>query len=61
MFIGNQVALVLTAGLPHHPHHFYAGEATTSWLGFWIFVASMVVVVAGWVAAAPLVWHRRAG
>jgi hypothetical protein len=34
--------------------HLYAGRTDGSWLGFWIFAASMVVVVVGWVAATPL-------
>jgi DMSO/TMAO reductase YedYZ molybdopterin-dependent catalytic subunit len=32
----------------------YAGRDDQSWIGFWIFAASMVVVIAGWVAATPL-------
>ena len=26
-----------------------------NWVGFWIFAASLVVIVIGWVAARPLV------
>jgi hypothetical protein len=33
--------------------HMYAGRDDHSWSGFWVFAASMVIVIAGWVAATP--------
>ncbi|PZS12893.1 MAG: oxidoreductase [Pseudonocardiales bacterium] len=54
LFIVIHVALVFTTGLLHNLNHVYAGRTDGSWVGFWIFAATMVVVVAGWVAATPL-------
>ncbi len=54
LFIVIHVALVFTTGLLHNLNHIYAGRTDGSWVGFWIFAASMAVVVAGWVAATPL-------
>ena len=34
-------------------NHIYAGRDDDGWVGFWIFAASMVVMVVGWVAATP--------
>jgi hypothetical protein len=33
----------------------YAGQDDVSWLGFGIFVVSLVVIVGAWFAARPLV------
>ena len=52
-FIVIHVALVFTTGLLHNLNHIYAGRNDASWVGFWVFAASMVVVVVGWVAATP--------
>ncbi len=52
-FIVIHVALVFTTGLLRNLNHIYAGRNDAGWVGFWIFVASMVVLVAGWVAATP--------
>ncbi|WP_433789670.1 hypothetical protein [Actinoplanes sp. CA-252034] len=35
-------------------NHIYARRDDAGWAGFWIFAASMVVVVVGWVTATPL-------
>ena len=53
VFIVIHVSLVFTTGLLVNLNHVYAGRTDHSWLGFWLFVASMVVVAAGWVAATP--------
>ncbi len=53
LFIVIHVALVFTTGLLHKLNHVYAGRTDGSWVGFWIFAATMAVVVAGWVAATP--------
>ena len=52
-FIVIHVALVFTTGLLHNLNHVYAGRDDASWVGFWVFAASMVIVVVGWVAATP--------
>ncbi|MEP7178764.1 MAG: molybdopterin-dependent oxidoreductase, partial [Pseudonocardiales bacterium] len=52
-FIVVHVALVFTTGLLHNLNHMYAGRTDGSWVGFWLFAASMVIVVVGWVAATP--------
>ena len=53
VFIVIHVSLVFTTGLLRNLNHIYAGRTTTAGLGFWLFAASMVVVVVGWVAATP--------
>ena len=52
--------LVFTTGLLVNLNHIYAGRNDNSWIGFWLFAASMVVVLVGWVAATPLtIRHPR--
>ncbi len=58
IFIVVHVALVFTTGLLHNLNHIYAGRADSSWAGFWVFAASMVIVVVGWVAATPLTFRH---
>jgi methionine sulfoxide reductase catalytic subunit len=53
LFIVLHVTFVFTTGLLRNLNHAYAAQNTDSWLGFFIFAASMVVVVVGWVAATP--------
>jgi methionine sulfoxide reductase catalytic subunit len=65
-FIVIHVTLVFTTGLLRNLNHIYAGTDTGGWEGFWIFAASMVVVVVGWVAATPITlrhprWVQRIG
>ncbi len=52
-FIVIHVALVFTTGLLHNLNHVYASRSDSSWAGFWVFAASMVIVVVGWIAATP--------
>lgn len=60
LFIVLHVALVLTTGALENLNHMYAGRNDQSWIGFWIFAASMVVIIAGWVAATPFtIRHPR--
>jgi len=54
VFIVMHVALVFTTGLLRNLNHVYAARDDSSWVGFWVFAASMVVVTVGWVAATPL-------
>ncbi len=62
LFIVVHVTLVFATGALRNLNHMYAAQGSTdptalagNWAGFWIFVASMVVIAAGWVAARPLV------
>jgi thiosulfate reductase cytochrome b subunit len=60
VFIVIHVTLVVSTGLLVNLNHIYAGRTGHSWAGFWLFTASMVVVVAGWVAATPFtIRHPR--
>lgn len=54
IFIIVHVTLVLATGALNNLNHMYAGRNDNSWVGFWIFAASMVVVIVGWVLATPL-------
>ena len=53
VFIVIHVTFVFTTGLLNNLNHIYAARTDDSWVGFSVFAASMVVVVAGWVAATP--------
>ena len=49
------VTLVLSTGALRNLNHMYASQDNTTWLGFWIFAAALVVMIAAWFAATPLV------
>jgi len=53
LFIVIHVTFVFTTGLLPNLNHVYAARDNDSWVGFWVFCASMVVVVVAWVAATP--------
>ncbi|WP_105035496.1 cytochrome b/b6 domain-containing protein [Cryobacterium aureum] len=53
-FIIVHVILVLTTGLLRNLNHMYGGSDNESWVGFWIFAASLIVMAAAWIAARPL-------
>jgi thiosulfate reductase cytochrome b subunit len=55
------VTLVFATGALNNLNHMYAGRNDDSWVGFWIFAASLVVMVAAWFAARPLVLRSIAG
>jgi methionine sulfoxide reductase catalytic subunit len=57
MFIVVHVALVLTTGVLRNLNHMYGARDDDSWVGFWIFAASMAVMIAAWVAATPLTYR----
>jgi methionine sulfoxide reductase catalytic subunit len=61
VFIVSHVFFVFTTDLLANLNHVYAGRTDDSWgLGFWLFAASMVVVVVGWVGATPFtIRHPR--
>ncbi len=52
-FIVVHVSLVFTTGLLRNLNHIYAANDSGGWVGFWIFAASMVVMIVAWVAATP--------
>ncbi len=54
-FIIVHVALVVLTGFLRNLNHMYASQDAAGWTGFWVFVASVVVIIAGWIAARPLV------
>jgi sulfoxide reductase catalytic subunit YedY len=58
MFIIIHVTLVLTTGALRNLNHMYASQDTESWVGFWLFAASMIVVIVGWVAATPFTYRH---
>lgn len=53
LFISTHVALVATTGLRRNLNHMYAGQDGDGWIGFWVFAATMVIVICAWVAATP--------
>lgn len=53
-FIIVHVTLVLATGALRNLNHMYAMQDGDSWLGFWIFAASVVVMIVAWIAARPL-------
>lgn len=55
VFIIGHVALVFLTGFLRNLNHMYASSDAVGWTGFWVFVASLVVIAVGWVAARPLV------
>ncbi len=60
VFIVLHVTFVFTTGLLVNLNHAYADRNDHGWVGFWVFAASMVVVVVGWVAATPFtIRHPR--
>ncbi|MFD1210776.1 cytochrome b/b6 domain-containing protein [Arthrobacter sp. GCM10027362] len=53
-FIIVHVTLVMATGALRNLNHMYGGRDDHSWVGFWIFAASLVVMAAAWIAARPL-------
>ena len=54
VFIIVHVTLVMATGALRNLNHMYAMRNDTSWVGFGIFAASLVVMVVVWIAAQPL-------
>jgi methionine sulfoxide reductase catalytic subunit len=60
IFVVIHVTFVFTTGLLVNLNHIYAGRTDGGWVGFWLFAVSMVIAVAGWVAATPFtIRHPR--
>jgi thiosulfate reductase cytochrome b subunit len=53
-FVVVHVALVFATGFLHNLNHMYAANDGAGWAGFWIFAASVAVMVAAWFLARPL-------
>lgn len=53
-FIIVHVTLVLATGALRNLNHMYASRDDGSWVGFWIFAASLAVMIAAWFLARPL-------
>jgi thiosulfate reductase cytochrome b subunit len=56
-FIVIHVTLVFATGALQNLNHMYASRNDDSWVGFWIFAASMAVMIVGWVAATPVTYR----
>ncbi|HEV7167581.1 MAG TPA: hypothetical protein VGN49_06380 [Micrococcaceae bacterium] len=54
LFVIVHVTLVLATGALNNLNHMYASRNDGSWIGFWIFAASIVVTVGAWFLARPL-------
>ena len=54
-FIVVHVFLVLATGALENLNHMFGHQDTTSWVGFWVFLASVAVMAGAWAAARPLV------
>ncbi|RFA19049.1 cytochrome b/b6 domain-containing protein [Subtercola boreus] len=52
-FVIVHVTLVLATGALRNLNHMYAGRDDQTWAGFWLFVLSILVMIAGWIAARP--------
>ncbi|WP_125609890.1 cytochrome b/b6 domain-containing protein [Specibacter cremeus] len=53
-FVIVHVTLVLATGALNNLNHMYGARDDASWVGFWFFAASLVVMVAAWFLARPL-------
>ncbi len=55
LFIITHVTLVLATGALRNLNHMYGARDDDSWVGFWFFAASVVVMALAWVAARPII------
>ncbi|WP_229756487.1 cytochrome b/b6 domain-containing protein [Cnuibacter physcomitrellae] len=53
-FIVVHVTLVLSTGALRNLNHMYAVSDETNWVGFWVFVGSIVLIAAAWIALRPM-------
>lgn len=60
-FIVVHVTLVLTTGALRNLNHIYTAREATDWVGFALFVGSLVLIAAAWIAARPMVLAPIAG
>jgi thiosulfate reductase cytochrome b subunit len=55
LFIVVHVTLVFATGALRNLNRVYAARNDDSWVGFWIFAASLVLMIVAWIAARPVV------
>jgi len=55
LFIVVHVTLVLATGALRNLNHMYGARDGASWVGFWYFAASLVIIIVAWVAARPVI------
>lgn len=60
-FVVVHALLVAFTGLLRNLNHMYAGRDDVSWIGFWVFLASVAVMVGAWIAARPVILRTLAG
>ena len=61
VFIIIHVVLVLATGAINNLNHMYAVNNGYGWVGFWIFIATIIVMIAAWIALRPIVLRTLAG
>jgi len=61
VFIVLHVALVMLTGFLRNLNHMYAAQDADGWLGFWIFLGTVLLIVAGWVLARASLLSPIAG
>ncbi len=54
LFIIVHITLVAATGVLRNLNHMYAMRDGASWVGFWIFAVSLVLMIVAWIAARPL-------
>jgi thiosulfate reductase cytochrome b subunit len=54
-FTAVHVTLVLATGALRNLNHMYAGRDDQNWIGFGIFAASVILMVAAWIAVRPTI------
>ncbi len=58
LFIVLHVTMVFSTGLLRNLNHIYGGRDDSSWVGFIVFAATMVLIIVAWVAATPLTLRK---
>jgi sulfoxide reductase catalytic subunit YedY len=56
-FVIVHVSLVLMTGALRNLNHMYAGNDTQAWTGFWVFLATTVVLAVVWVGGSPFTYR----
>lgn len=54
LFVSVHITLVMTTGVLRNLNHMYAARYDGSWIGFWIFAGSIIVMIISAIAARPL-------
>ena len=53
-FVVVHVALVFATGALRNLNHMYAAHDGLGWTGFWVFVSTVIVTAAAWIALRPM-------